>query len=542
MPQETQRRNSFAVPPSSSQFPSRDSRYRTSFSEPLAKRQPRLRYEGYRRALELYGNESEAKSGQHRPTFQTWCDQNPDSLREFRLRAIAEGFNPHQGFIDRIHWLYHHDHPRWVRDNTTPDETRSASPDMAPPTPRATLGHNLRGRNGRFIPAANRGPETDTPEEFSKMSGLVLGDPTDREGTLIGRTEMALIQAQLMDRLVKAPENRRDHIIDRIRAVLEAGGGVNNAEACVDMAYGWFPKDQDEPPVGSTLNRDRVRSIDLTQETPSRRRLFGTSTPRTPSAGQEEEANDPFVTTAKRDAADAFLDNLRRGAATPRTKRRQAGLELLPSRDNTAFILETTTMDKDGTTPAWIVHAANQAIMFLDPDGAENFARFHRACCAKSHPQCSLRQTARFLGISTSFVVILDTTLNVIGVTQEEANQMAIEAGQHRFFTDEQVATEAVANAMEFHTKHTWSATARPNLIVAGSGRTDPHYVPGRAVALRATTNGKTAVAAKPAPGLDPLRAPAVVLDDTKLRALKFEDLLTNTTEMAAIAAEGLAE
>lgn len=184
------------------------------------------------------------------------------------------------------------------------------------------------------------------------MSGLVLGDSTDCEGTLIGRTEMALIQAQLIDRLVKAPENRRADIIDQIKAVLDASGGVHNAEMCVDLAHGWFPKNQEEPPVGSTLNRNRIRSIDLTQETPSRRRLFQDETepPRTPSTGRGSDLADPF-TTGKRDAADAFLDNLRRGTATPRAKRRQIGLDLLPARDNTAFILETTTVDKDGTTP-----------------------------------------------------------------------------------------------------------------------------------------------------------------------------------------------
>lgn len=40
------------------------------------------------------------------------------------------------------------------------------------------------------------------------------------------------------------------------------------------------------------------------------------------------------------------------------------------------------------------------------------------------------------------------------------------------------------------------------------------------------------------APGRDLLRAPAVVFDDTKLRALKFDELLTNSLAMVTIATE----
>lgn len=144
------------------------------------------------------------------------------------------------------------------------------------------------------------------------MSGLIFGDPSDIEGTLVGRTEIALIWTELMDRLIKAPEARRGDIIDQIKILLDASGGVRSAGMCVDLVYGWFPKKHDKPPVGSTLNRDRIQRmdvIDLTLETTSPCRLSTehTTTPHTPPTSEEDNTSDPFTTTDKRNAADALM-------------------------------------------------------------------------------------------------------------------------------------------------------------------------------------------------------------------------------------------
>lgn len=92
----------FLVPERDSVYPSKDSRFRRSFYQPLHKNPPRLTKEGYIRALELYGREDNLldalKSSVAR--FNEWRRDNPGDLAEYRRYANERGYDWENGTVD----------------------------------------------------------------------------------------------------------------------------------------------------------------------------------------------------------------------------------------------------------------------------------------------------------------------------------------------------------------------------------------------------------------------------------------------------------
>ncbi|PTB60494.1 hypothetical protein M431DRAFT_59816, partial [Trichoderma harzianum CBS 226.95] len=89
------------VPERDSVYPSRDSRFRRSFYQPLQKNPPRLTKEGYIRALQLYGREDHLldslKSSVAR--FNQWRRDNPGDLVECRRYATERGYDWENGTV-----------------------------------------------------------------------------------------------------------------------------------------------------------------------------------------------------------------------------------------------------------------------------------------------------------------------------------------------------------------------------------------------------------------------------------------------------------
>lgn len=115
---------------------SRDPRLRKEFSEKLAKRNGRLAYAGYRRALELFGSEPEMK-GRLQATknrWEKWKSAHPALYRAYRVRAIQDGLDPDTGEVtkDGLYTSNLPQHqvpaPPQKREGSTPQRRRRQRP------------------------------------------------------------------------------------------------------------------------------------------------------------------------------------------------------------------------------------------------------------------------------------------------------------------------------------------------------------------------------------------------------------------------------
>ncbi|KAL6413397.1 uncharacterized protein AUP68_02906 [Ilyonectria robusta] len=225
-------RGTFRVPPSSDLYPSRDKSFRQDFATPLAKNNSQLSYAGYRRGLELYGNENVLCAASKAHHFRRWMRNNQEVHASYRSRAKHEGLNPDQGFVEVIddEAFYHYYNPNDRRNTssavantypTEPEELPPATPRHNPPSltrrpsitqyPRRPISaitiddsdedtmpstRPNRNRRGQFT--------ADLPEALTRMDGLRAPDKNDFAGTCVGNAELCSIFAELLDRQYNA--------------------------------------------------------------------------------------------------------------------------------------------------------------------------------------------------------------------------------------------------------------------------------------------------------------------------------------------------
>ncbi|PNP49484.1 hypothetical protein THARTR1_09806 [Trichoderma harzianum] len=122
----------FLVPERDSVYPSRDSRFRRFFNQPLQKNPPRLTKEGYIRALELYGREDnllESLKGSV-ARFNQWRRDNPGDLAEYRRYANERGYDWENGSVDN-----HSFYTSYIRaESTEVSQENPTSPSTTPQT------------------------------------------------------------------------------------------------------------------------------------------------------------------------------------------------------------------------------------------------------------------------------------------------------------------------------------------------------------------------------------------------------------------------
>lgn len=221
-------RGPFPVPASTDIYPSRDKSFRQDFAAPLAKNNSSLGYAGYRRALELYGNENLLLGAAKAHHFRRWIRNNREIHASHRTRAEHEGYSPDQGFVELLgeRAIYHYYNPNDSRHSdavvaatypSEPEEFPPATPRAAPanmpsrPTTRQASrrrissitvndsdednmppGSQVRDGRGRFA--------ADLPQALTRMDGLRAPDENNFPGTCVGNAELCSIFAELLER------------------------------------------------------------------------------------------------------------------------------------------------------------------------------------------------------------------------------------------------------------------------------------------------------------------------------------------------------
>ncbi|OPB38619.1 hypothetical protein A0O28_0017250 [Trichoderma guizhouense] len=162
----------FLVPPSDGVYPSRDSRFRRSFYQPLQKNPPQLTKEGYIRALQLYGREDKFLDSlpSSASRFNKWKRDNPGDLAEYRHYANKRDYDWENGSVDKssFYTSYIRDEsPEVSQENPTAPLTMPRSQDQengldnvteAPRVERSVSAENMQQFRiylGNFVQGGN---------------------------------------------------------------------------------------------------------------------------------------------------------------------------------------------------------------------------------------------------------------------------------------------------------------------------------------------------------------------------------------------------
>ncbi|KAF4981824.1 hypothetical protein FZEAL_2451 [Fusarium zealandicum] len=234
-----------------------DDAYCRLFTSPLQRKSPDLSYEGYRRALQLYGNESDMASPGDGDLFFIWKLRNPLTIRNFRQRARAEGYDPELGRSSPKQGLYYGRKTTDLQPQQTASQTVADAPqdvaskrrrldvsddesaaDLKPPRQESTSNNDLG--------------EPPKPKTLRDMSGSRVPLAHDFGRSCVGQCEMGLVLVELLELVAQDPT--RDGLMDAVNETLEYTGGSKNFAAFLTMMYEKFPKGEPES-VASTVGR-----------------------------------------------------------------------------------------------------------------------------------------------------------------------------------------------------------------------------------------------------------------------------------------------
>lgn len=85
----------------------KDIDYRRLFSEPLTKPGGTLSYEGYLRAIQLYGREDLFVNSHKVHRYDRWVKSNPELHRSYQDQARQDGYNPTGGSSKAFTGIYY---------------------------------------------------------------------------------------------------------------------------------------------------------------------------------------------------------------------------------------------------------------------------------------------------------------------------------------------------------------------------------------------------------------------------------------------------
>ncbi|KAH7170783.1 hypothetical protein EDB81DRAFT_909475 [Dactylonectria macrodidyma] len=200
----------FSFEPCTRSQPSKDRTYRQLFSRTLARRKPSLSYAGYKRALEIYGNEVALRRNKN---FEVWGANNLEVLSRFRKRAREEGFNPSNGYSDRANSKYYFQQPGTKLGDELEFE--------------AEFEAEYKLENEPENNPENEPLDTTSllPWRLQNMLGIMVQHLNDIPGSCIGAAEIAQALAETLDDMLHAAPEDVNATWDQARAIMHAING-----------------------------------------------------------------------------------------------------------------------------------------------------------------------------------------------------------------------------------------------------------------------------------------------------------------------------
>ncbi|KAF4448346.1 hypothetical protein FALBO_16813 [Fusarium albosuccineum] len=228
-------------------YPSRDDRYRQLFSNLLDEDDFELSYEGYLRAIQLYGRESAIllESPVKHMNFTDWKTKHPSTLAEYRQRARAQGYSPKSGVSEYREGLYY---PNGIPKRSSPARDDDELPQIIEVMSDGTgPNHSNDQQNTQLTTHSNK------PATLRGMSGSRVPLADDFGSTCVGGMEMAVVVTELLERVVESESP--NEWIDTIKETLEYIGGSENMTAFLNTMYEKFPQKEDDNNKAASIGR-----------------------------------------------------------------------------------------------------------------------------------------------------------------------------------------------------------------------------------------------------------------------------------------------
>lgn len=145
-------------PCSHSEHLSKDIEYRRLFSEPLTKPGGTLSYEGYLRAIQLYGREDLLVNSHKVHRYDRWVKSNPELHRSYQDQARRDGYNPTGGSSNAFTGIHYPNPPlggpslQLTHADTDPNNISPYTPERQVTTAQSNTMPPRRSRDssGRF--------------------------------------------------------------------------------------------------------------------------------------------------------------------------------------------------------------------------------------------------------------------------------------------------------------------------------------------------------------------------------------------------------
>ncbi|KAJ4307544.1 hypothetical protein N0V84_012654 [Fusarium piperis] len=474
---------------------SRDPTYRSVFSSEVRRQNPVLSYDGYRRAIELYGCEPNLLAKETAGHFSRWSQNNRTTHAAFRSQAIADGYNP--DFGTSAPWQGVHfpsgdltDYPTFelleesnglftVRETPSTTSRPPQTPSRLPPVPEEpnTDSEPDLPTVGGITMSAKRNERGQFTSEKNATTDWFEGNVHPKDGedkkNALGLAESAHVLAEALHKVINSRNNR---VIAEAKKVLADLGGQ---DAFKDE---WLPWARDranrgfntpiKPLFGSALRESRHNSIDLTGDDGVQ--LFGSIKTETSPLKRPAEPANPLAILSK-----ARLINV--------ATKHQA-----PKIPDTPVIIEDSIAQDAGSIPVYWLVVSNQAMLFGLAECANLFGVAVKLIRDEAKKPFSLAETAKAMGIATSLVVTFDMPLMKPVASSTSAASLYAAIQEHEVFTNEEAASNHLVKAHEFfkNAKYNISAHMKP---VATRTLTEPAeaWVPALPVAKLATFRGK---------------------------------------------------
>ncbi|KAL6790510.1 hypothetical protein J3E68DRAFT_429144 [Trichoderma sp. SZMC 28012] len=436
----------FLVPPSDSVYPSRDSRFRRSFYQPLQKNPPRLTKEGYIRALELYGREDKLLDSlpSSAARFNQWKRDNPGDLAEYRRYANRRDYDWENGSVDKnsFYTSYIRDEsPEVSQENLTAPLTMPRSQDQETGLDNVTEAPRVERSVGNMAWKDGKAEANTAGVAYIATAAMnALRHVVENGDTIEGR-DLEIAQESVDYVSAENMEQFRIYLGNFVQGGNPSGGLRNR----------WLEEEEEVAPL------------------PVQRRLFGeASTPsrkRQSSLFQELQAEDE----SEHEVAGRVRGNAREQSEMP-------------------YILEDCWEVAGESIPVSVLYANGQALPLRDTNVAKLLGRFHEAVIKEGQMNVTLAKSMNMLGIPAA--AILRPGPAVAYLTGQRAIKALDASSKCSKLAQRSAARKLVMEAVGFYDKHGYTQISkRMPALFQFPGL--PTYAESKTCTTKLTTNGQ---------------------------------------------------